>query len=100
MFFLAVAPARLAYLTVSVSSPVEFLRLALGLLSAAGTGADGFSAPALFGALIGSGSEGAVAAGYGFGAALVIIAGAFALRFGVDAERKPLEEVARPLNAR
>ncbi len=100
VFFLASAAASSAYLTVSEIFPLEMRGLAIALFYAVGTGAGGFFAPALFGALIGSGSEGAVAAGYGFGAALVIIAGAFALRFGVDAERKPLEEVARPLNAR
>jgi hypothetical protein len=53
----------------------------------------------LFGALIETGSRGAVAVGYGIGAALVIAAGAMALRYGVDAERRALEEVAPPLGA-
>jgi hypothetical protein len=44
--------------------------------------------------LVGTGSRDAVAAGYALGATLVIIAGLLALRYGVDAERKPLEEVA------
>jgi hypothetical protein len=51
----------------------------------------------LFGALIETGSRTHVFAGYLFGALLMIIAGAIALRFAVAAERKPLETVARPL---
>jgi hypothetical protein len=62
-----------------------------------GTGAGGFVAPVLFGALIETGSRGAVAIGYAIGAVLVVIAGLMALRWAADAERKPLEEVAPPL---
>jgi len=53
----------------------------------------------LFGMLIETGSRGAVAVGYGIGAALVIVAGLLALRFGVDAERRALEDIAPPLGA-
>jgi hypothetical protein len=35
--------------------------------------------------------------GYLLGSALMIIGGCIAWRWTVDAERKPLEEVARPL---
>jgi hypothetical protein len=38
-----------------------------------------------------------VFAGYALGATLMIVAGGIAWRWGVAAERKPLEEVARPL---
>ncbi len=61
---------------------------------AVGTGTGGFIAPVLFGMLIETGSRGAVAVGYAIGAALVIVAGLLALRFGVDAERRPLEHIA------
>ena len=71
--------------------------LAISVFYAIGTGTGGFVAPLLFGMLIETGSRGAVAIGYGIGAALVIIAGTMALRYGVDAERRPLEEVAPPL---
>jgi hypothetical protein len=64
-----------------------------------GTGAGGFIAPALFGALIETGSRGSVFIGYAIGAALVIVAAGMAWRYGVDAERKPLEEIAPPLGA-
>jgi len=53
----------------------------------------------LFGMLIETGSRGAVAVGYAIGAALVIVAGLLALRFGVDAERRPLEHIAPPLGS-
>lgn len=97
VFFLASAAASSAYLTVSEVFPLEMRALAISVFYAIGTGAGGFAAPVLFGVLIESGSRGAVTVGYGIGAALVIIAGALAFRFAVDAERKPLEEVAAPL---
>ncbi|OUL99981.1 MFS transporter [Variovorax sp. JS1663] len=97
VFFLASAAASSAYLTVSEVFPLEMRAIAIAIFYAVGTGAGGFAAPVLFGALIETGSRGAVAVGYAIGAGLVIVAGLMALRFGVDAERKPLEEVAPPL---
>jgi MFS family permease len=97
VFFLASAAASSAYLTVSEVFPLEIRAVAISIFYAVGTGAGGFAAPVLFGVLIESGSRGAVAIGYGIGAALVVLAGLLALRFAVDAERKPLEEVAAPL---
>jgi len=99
VFFLASAAASSAYLTVSEVFPIEMRALAISLFYAVGTGAGGFVAPWLFGALIDTGSHAAVAAGYGVGAALVIGAGLAALRWAVHAERRPLEEVAAPLAA-
>ncbi|MDR6538982.1 MFS family permease [Variovorax soli] len=97
VFFLASAAASSAYLTVSEVFPLEMRAIAIAIFYAVGTGAGGFAAPVLFGALIETGSRGAVAIGYAIGAALVIVAGLLALRYAVDAERKPLEEVAPPL---
>ncbi|WP_295853436.1 MFS transporter [uncultured Xylophilus sp.] len=94
VFFLASAAASSAYLTVSEVFPLEMRALAISLFYAVGTGAGGFAAPWIFGALIESGSRGAVAAGYGVGAAMVIAAGIVAWRYGVDAERRSLEEIA------
>lgn len=99
VFFLASAAASSAYLTVSEVFPLEMRAIAIAIFYAVGTGAGGFVAPVLFGALIETGSRGAVAVGYAIGAALVIGAGLLALRFAVDAERKPLEEVAPPLGS-
>jgi hypothetical protein len=55
--------------------------------------------PWLFGALIDTGSRWSLFGGYLFGAALMLAAAVIAARFGVAAERKPLESVARPLAA-
>lgn len=98
VFFLGSAAASSAYLTVSEVFPLEMRALAISVFYAVGTGAGGFIAPVLFGMLIESGSRGAVTVGYGIGAVLMIGAGLLALRFAVDAERKPLEEVAAPLS--
>jgi len=96
VFFLASAAASSAYLTVSEVFPLQMRAIAISIFYALGTGAGGFVAPLLFGALIETGSRGAVAVGYAIGALLVIVAGLMALGLGVDAERKPLEEVAPP----
>jgi MFS family permease len=97
LFFLASAAASSAYLTVSEVFPLEMRAVAISVFYAVGTAAGGFAAPVLFGLLIESGNRDAVAIGYGIGAALVMLAGMLALRFAVDAECKPLEEVAAPL---
>lgn len=99
VFFLASAAASSAYLTASEVFPLEMRALAISVFYAVGTGTGGFVAPVLFGMLIESGSRDAVAVGYAIGAALVVGAGLFALRHGVDAERRALEDVARPLCA-
>ncbi|HZY18852.1 MAG TPA: MFS transporter [Ramlibacter sp.] len=97
VFFLASAAASSAYLTVSEVFPLEMRALAISIFYAVGTGVGGFAAPALFGALVESGSRTQVFAGYAFGAALMVAAAAVAWRHAVDAERKPLEEIAPPL---
>jgi len=97
VFFLASAAASSAYLTVSEVFPLQMRALAIAIFYAVGTGIGGFIAPWLFGALIETGNKGAVAVGYAIGAVLVVGAGLIALRFAVDAERKPLEEISPPL---
>ena len=99
IFFFASAAASSAYLTVSETFPLEIRALAIAFFYAVGTGIGGVVAPALFGVLIESGSRASVAIGYLFGAALMLAAAAIAVRFGVAAEGKSLEEVARPLSA-
>jgi hypothetical protein len=54
--------------------------------------------PLLLGVLIGTGSRGGVAIGYFIGALLMLIAAAAEAVWGVAAERKSLEAVARPLS--
>jgi len=97
IFFFASAAASSAYLTVSETFPLEIRALAIALFYAVGTGVGGVAGPLLFGVLIDTGSRASVFGGYLLGAALMIVAGAVQLRWGVAAERKSLESVARPL---
>ena len=99
VFFVASAAASSAYLTASEVFPVEMRGLAISLFYAAGTGVGGFAGPALFGWLIGNGQRDALTLGYALAAVLMAGAGLLAWRLAVDAERKPLEAVAQPLNA-
>jgi hypothetical protein len=73
--------------------------LAIAFFYAVGTGIGGVGAPWLFGVLIDTGSRMSLFGGYLLGASLMLAAGLIALRFGIDAERKPLEAVATPLSA-
>ncbi len=97
IFFFASPAASAAYLTVSETFPLEVRALAIALFYAIGTGIGGVAGPALFGALIDTGSRASVFAGYLLGAGLMIAAAAIAWRYAVAAERLPLESVARPL---
>jgi MFS family permease len=97
IFFFASPAASAAYLTVSETFPLEVRALAIALFYAIGTGIGGVAGPALFGALIDTGSRTSVFAGYLFGSVLMIAAAAIAWRLCVAAERRPLESVARPL---
>lgn len=99
IFFFASAAASSAYLTVSETFPLEIRALAIAFFYAVGTGIGGVGAPWLFGVLIDTGSRMSLFGGYLLGASLMLAAGLIALRFGVDAERKPLEAVATPLSA-
>ncbi|HEX6793281.1 MAG TPA: MFS transporter, partial [Casimicrobiaceae bacterium] len=98
IFFFASAAASSAYLVVTESFPVEVRALSIALFYALGTGIGGVGAPWLFGVLIGTGEPAAIASGYALGAFLMLVAAAFASRLGIAAERKSLEEVARPLS--
>ena len=99
IFFIASAAASAAYLTVGESFPLEVRAIVIALFYAAGTAIGGVAAPALFGALIATGSRDALMWGYLGGAALMLIAAATEAWIGVAAERKSLESVARPLSA-
>jgi MFS family permease len=97
IFFFASAAASSAYLTVSETFPLEVRALAIAFFYAIGTGVGGVAGPWLFGVLIDTGSRTSLFGGYLLGAALMIAGAVVALRWGVAAERKPLETVARPL---
>jgi MFS family permease len=97
IFFFASPAASAAYLTVSETFPLEVRALAIALFYSIGTGIGGVAGPALFGALIDTGSRSSVFAGYLLGAGLMVAAAVIAWRYAVAAERRALESVARPL---
>jgi MFS family permease len=97
-FFFASAAASSAYLTVSEVFPLEIRGRAISLFYAVGTGVGGLLAPALFGALIQTRSRSELFLGYLLGSVLMILAAVTELALGVAAERRPLEEIARPLS--
>jgi MFS family permease len=97
IFFFASAGASAAYLTVGESFPLEARALTIALFYAFGTALGGIGGPALFGALIESGSRERILWGYLFGGGLMLIAALVELTLGVSAERRPLEEVAPPM---
>jgi MFS family permease len=96
VFFVASAAASSAYLTVSELFPVELRGLAIAVFFAVGTAAGGLAAPAVFGALIETGSRVQVMKGYLVGGALMLGAAAVAAFLGVAAEGKSLEALAEP----
>jgi MFS family permease len=79
--------------------PLEVRALAIAFFYALGTGIGGVAGPWFFGALIDTGSRWSLYGGYLIGSVLMLAAALIAARFGVAAERKPLESVSRPLAA-
>ncbi len=98
VFFFASAAASSAYLTVSEVFPLEIRALAIAFFYAIGTGVGGVAGPLLLGSLINTGSRNNVAIGYAIGSTLMLAAAAAEALWGVPAERKSLESVARPLS--
>ncbi|MDX6368571.1 MAG: hypothetical protein QOG93_73 [Gaiellaceae bacterium] len=98
IFFFASAGASAAYLTVSELFPMEARAMAIALFYAVGTGIAALS-PTLFGALIATKSKTNVDYGYLLGAGLMVGAGLVAVALAVNAERRSLEDIARPLTA-
>jgi MFS family permease len=97
IFFVASAAASSAYLTVSEIFPLEMRAISISLFYAAGTALGGFAGPPLYGAMIEGGSRGGLFAAYALAGALMCVAAVIAWKLGVDAERRPLEEVCPPL---
>ena len=97
IFFTASAAASAAYLTVGESFPLEMRALAIAVFYALGTGLGGIIGPALFGRLIEAGGVVPLTVGYLAAAVLMLIAALVELKIGIAAERRPLEEIARPL---
>jgi MFS family permease len=98
IFFFASAGASSAYLTVSELFPLEARAMAIALFYSVGTGIAALS-PTFFGALIATESKTNVNYGYLLGAGLMIAAGIVAWFLAVPAERRSLEDVARPFTA-
>ncbi|MGC2657064.1 MAG: MFS transporter [Bryobacteraceae bacterium] len=96
-FFFASSAASAAYLTVSEIFPIEIRAVAISIFYACGTLVGGVGGPALYGYIVGTGSRSFLFWGYIVGAAVIAIGGFVELWLGVDAERKSLEDVARPL---
>ena len=100
IFFFASAGASSAYLTVSEIFPLELRAQAISFFFAISQLAGGVAAPRLFASLIGNGtSRGPLTIGYLIGAGIMMLGGLIAWFFGVDAEGKPLEDIATPLSA-
>jgi len=100
VFFVASSAASAAYLTVSEIFPLEIRAVAISVFYAFGTLAGGVAGPALYGYIVGTGSRSLLFWGYIAGAAVMVCGGFFELFLGVNAERKSLEDVARPLSCR
>jgi MFS family permease len=98
IFFFASAAASSAYLTVAETFPLEIRALAIAVFYAFGTGLGGILGPSLFGALIETHDRGNVFMGYLLGATLMLLAAGVQAVWGVDAQGKSLEAVARPLS--
>jgi MFS family permease len=92
VFFVASAAASSAYLTVSELFPVELRGMAIAVFYAFGT-LVGAGAPAIFGIIVESGDPRRLLAGYALAAVMMLAAAAVARVYGVDAERRSLEEL-------
>ncbi len=99
IFFFASPAASSAYLTVSEIFPLETRGLAIAFFFAVGTGIGGVMAPWLFGTLIGTGARANLMWGYIGSAGLMLAAAVVEGIWGVQAEQKGLESLARPFSA-
>jgi MFS family permease len=99
VFFFASAGVSAAYLTVSEIFPMETRALCIALFYAVGTGLGGIIGPQLFAPMIATGKASEVFKALAIGAILMIVGGVVELFFGVAAERRGLEQIAKPLTA-
>ncbi|MGW3122074.1 MFS transporter [Streptomyces sp. NPDC001107] len=99
VLFFASAGASSAYLTVSEVFPMETRAMSIAFFYALGTAAGGISGPLLFADLTGTGKVGDTVLAFQIGAALMCAAGLVAAFLAVRAERRSLEDIARPLTA-
>ncbi|MGW7130766.1 MFS transporter [Streptomyces bobili] len=99
VLFFASAGASSAYLTVSEIFPMETRAMSIAFFYALGTAAGGISGPLLFAELTGTGKVGDTVLAFQIGAALMCAAGLVAAFLAVRAERRSLEDIAKPLTA-
>lgn len=99
VLFFASTGASSAYLTVSEVFPMETRAMAIAFFYAIGTAVGGITGPQVFSRMVESGETSKVAIAFSVGAVLMIVAGIVAIFFAVDAERKSLENIAKPLTA-
>jgi MFS family permease len=99
VFFFASAGASAAYLTVSEIFPMETRALCIAVFYAVGTGIGGVIGPQVFSRLINTDSYVQVFYALALGGVMMIIGGLVELMFGIKAERKGLESIAKPLTA-
>ncbi|MEU6541779.1 MFS transporter [Streptomyces sp. NPDC046859] len=99
VLFFASAGASSAYLTVSEVFPMETRAMSIAFFYALGTAAGGISGPLLFANLTETGKVGDTVLAFQIGAGLMCAAGLVAAFLAVRAERRSLEDIARPLSA-
>ncbi len=99
VLFFASAGASSAYLTVSEIFPMETRAMAIAFFYAIGTAAGGISGPLVFADLTESGKVADTVLAFQIGASLMCAAGVVAAFLAVNAERRSLEEIAKPLSA-
>ena len=99
VFFFASAGVSAAYLTVSEIFPMETRALAIAIFYAVGTGIGGIIGPQLFGRLIPTGKTSDMFTALAIGSVLMILGGLTEIAFGIKAERRGLEDIAKPLTA-
>ncbi|MFZ1362745.1 MAG: MFS transporter [Candidatus Nanopelagicales bacterium] len=99
IFFFASAGASSAYLTVSEIFPIEVRAQAIAVFFAIAQ-CFGALGPVFYGWLIGDGTDRtSLFIGYLIGAGIMVAGGVIEILFGVNAEGKSLENVAKPLTA-
>ncbi|WP_433664321.1 MFS transporter [Nocardia sp. CA-128927] len=99
VLFVASCGASAAYLTVSEIFPMETRAMAIAFFYALGTVAGGVAGPLVFSKLAADGDPGKIALAFAIGAAAMFAAGLVEVAYGVRAEGRSLEDIAKPLSA-
>ncbi len=92
-FFFAASAAGSAYLTTSELFPQQIRASAIAIFYAVGTLLGGVLGPAIFGILLNRGQRAPIFYGFLASSSVMLLAGLAQAIWGVDSERKPLEEL-------